>query len=973
MKVFKETGDVLQGVYMKRRISYLRQLAKKGKPLGFFKSLSVLLLILLLLSSCASTTNTKGKGGETDRQVSSIVKDKTLIEKIRLEYEDDGEKIKIVGSTPIAYTAFKLTDPERLIIDMPDVVFKDIISPITVHDGVVKEINTHTYPVTSGNIGRVEIEIEDDIEYGLEMKGNTLFVGLKKEIVKEAPQEELPEVFKDAALPVPTQDEEIASDDGKSVDNAIEKPLKKAENIVSLDVSKADEYNIVSVKGDGAIGNYNTFTLDDPKRFVLDLWGVNGLLNAKDLKVGSSFIKRVRIGENPQRLRIVLDIEGADFPPAIVNKAGEHLNIIIGNAESAKNALPVTEEPDVLHVGKVKAAEPVRSKMAIKAETQEPAPQITPYRAPEASMSNNLKSVDFKETNDSSLVIVRTSMSPDYRLSKSFDGETVALTIKNTSMPQDLQRTLDASELDTVVSSVSSYPSRDSRDVTILVKLKEQSAPKIVKDRGGVIIKFPRPTVLNVVSAVPEATHPPVSPKPPLVEEKEISEPPIRLEQTVAENEIVSKSTDEEDGSKRYLGRKISLDVKDADIQNIFRLIAEVSHLNVVVADEVKGKITMRLMDVPWDQALDIILKTKGLGMVLEGNIMRIASTKKLAAEEKRLLEQKKAKEKLEDLSIKLVSVNFADAKDLQAKVKDLLSDRGSVTVDDRTNTLVIKDIQANIDKAVSLIEKLDTSTPQVLIEARIVEAQSTFARDLGVQWGVDTGLKGAGKTQVGAFGSSSTSGLSAPSNLQSLGLDSNLGTSNLALSLPASGSAGPLGAIGFTFGKLTGDPLLIDLKLSAGEVKGLSKTISRPRIITLDNKEAKISQGDSVPFETVSDSGTQTQFIDATLELTVTPHITPDGSVVMKIKASRNSIGSFRSSSGTPSISKKEASTEIIVRDGETAVIGGIVVSDKSDNLSGVPALYKVPVLGWLFKNKSLADTQTELLIFITPKIVKN
>ena len=170
----------------------------------------------------------------------------------------------------------------------------------------------------------------------------------------------------------------------------------------------------------------------------------------------------------------------------------------------------------------------------------------------------------------------------------------------------------------------------------------------------------------------------------------------------------------------------------------------------------------------------------------------------------------------------------------------------------------------------------------------------------------------------------------------------------------------------------MVGEPFLLDLRISAGEKQGLTKTISRPRITTLDNKEAKISQGDSVPFETTSSSGTQTQFIDATLELTVTPHITPDGSVNMRIKASRNSIGSFRSATGTPSISKKEASTEIIVKDGETAVIGGIVVSDKADSESGIPFFKDIPIIGWLFKNKSASDSQTELLIFITPNIVK-
>ena len=238
------------------------------------------------------------------------------------------------------------------------------------------------------------------------------------------------------------------------------------------------------------------------------------------------------------------------------------------------------------------------------------------------------------------------------------------------------------------------------------------------------------------------------------------------------------------------------------------------------------------------------------------------------------------------------------------------------------------------------------------------------IARDLGVQWGAShTTTRG---TPEGNRFSSVYGNTAANSPVDTLSRP------GYAVNLPAAGGAGSLGALGFAFGKLTGDPFLLDLRISAGEKKGLTKTISRPRITTLDNKEAKISQGDSVPFETTSSSGTQTSFIDATLELTVTPHITPDGSVSMKIKASRNSIGSFRSAAGTPSISKKEASTEIIVKSGETAVIGGIVVSDESNTSSGIPWLKEIPILGWLFKNKSTADSQTELLIFITPNIVK-
>ncbi|MEE8184808.1 MAG: type IV pilus secretin PilQ, partial [Thermodesulfobacteriota bacterium] len=371
-----------------------------------------------------------------------------------------------------------------------------------------------------------------------------------------------------------------------------------------------------------------------------------------------------------------------------------------------------------------------------------------------------------------------------------------------------------------------------------------------------------------------------------------------------------------------------------------------------------------------------IILKTKGLARVHEGNVVRVAPIGKIKQEEDALLAAMKASERLDPLELKLIPINYAEASELAAQVKNLLSERGSVSTEKRTNTLIIRDIKANIEEAVKIIEELDSPTPQVLIETRIVEAQTNFFQDLGIQWGIAHATQNSKASRFSStFGSSGTD---PPSTFPEdrTGFIATGGTfteqPNFAVNLPATGSAGVLGALGFAFGKLTGDPLLLDIRISAGEQQGLTKTISRPRIATLNNREAKISQGERVPFETTSSTGTQTEFIDAELELSVTPHITPDGSVSMKIKVTRNSIGSFRSANGTPSISTKEASTEILIKDGETAVIGGIVVSDNSNSKSGIPFLNKIPVIGWLFKSRSISDTQTELLIFITPTIMK-
>ena len=268
------------------------------------------------------------------------------------------------------------------------------------------------------------------------------------------------------------------------------------------------------------------------------------------------------------------------------------------------------------------------------------------------------------------------------------------------------------------------------------------------------------------------------------------------------------------------------------------------------------------------------------------------------------------------------------------------------------------------------------------------VEAESSFARDIGIQWGVDY-LSQWNQTHTGLFGASDHLGTTmfdptkqdmildrlneeGVNNLEKQeGWPLKAGVTNYAVNLPATGTAGSLGALGFILGTAGANPMILDMRLSAGEQAGLLKTISRPRITTLDNKEAKIEQGESIPFETSSALGTTTTFIDANLNLTVTPQITPDGSVLLKIKASRNSIGTFRSSSGEPSINKKEAETEVLVRNGETTVIGGIIVTETIESEQGIPFFKEIPFIGWLFKSKSISDNQKELLIFITPTIL--
>ncbi len=419
-------------------------------------------------------------------------------------------------------------------------------------------------------------------------------------------------------------------------------------------------------------------------------------------------------------------------------------------------------------------------------------------------------------------------------------------------------------------------------------------------------------------------------------------------------------------GLKRvYTGRKLSLEFRDGDIHDILRIIAEVSNKNVIAGDDVKGKVTLRMINVPWDQALDIILQANALGKVSVGNIIRIAPAEKLRKEKEERLAAKRAEEKLEDLATKIIPVSYAKAMELATQIKPLLTERGSVMVDTRTNSLIIKDVIRNVKDAMELVKSLDLVTPQVLIEARIVEATSDFIRELGVQWG--------GRFAADAAHGNPT-GLLFPNTIGATG--GNTGpagsptTPNFAVNLPAAEAGAAGGAISFLFGSIN-DTVLLDLRLSAMERRGEGKIISSPRIATIDNREATIKQGMSVPYATVSQAGTQVAWMDATLSLTVTPHITADRSVIMKIKAEKNAPDFTRISAGMPSISKKEATTEVLVRDGETTVIGGIFTIEKTEARAGVPFFSRIPFIGWLFRYKKTVDSRTELLVFITPRII--
>ena len=409
---------------------------------------------------------------------------------------------------------------------------------------------------------------------------------------------------------------------------------------------------------------------------------------------------------------------------------------------------------------------------------------------------------------------------------------------------------------------------------------------------------------------------------------------------------------------KEYRGRRVSLDFKDVAISDVLRLIAEVSDLNIIAGDEVSGNVTIRLVEVPWDQALDVILMTKGLGFVRVGNVLRIAPSDVLKAEEEVRLQERRNKEKLEDLEVKLLPVNYAAVEDTEGLVKRLLSARGTVNIDERTNTLIIKDISSVIDEASALIAAIDTQTPQVMIEAKIVEANLDFSRELGSVWGIQT--------------NQFTNAFDPDTPRTDLGSEDLTFIDNNSLAFANPITAVPTGLA--TVGALILDQdFRVDAQIQAAESTGDGKVVSSPRIVTLDNKEAKIEQGVSIPFQTFEGGDAKLEFIDAVLSLIVTPHITADESIIMEIQVTRNAPDStVPTPTGSPAIAKNVAETETLVKDGQTLVLGGIYTITKSKTSSRIPYLHRIPVIGNAFKSNSVTDSRKELLVFVTPRIVR-
>jgi len=444
----------------------------------------------------------------------------------------------------------------------------------------------------------------------------------------------------------------------------------------------------------------------------------------------------------------------------------------------------------------------------------------------------------------------------------------------------------------------------------------------------------------------------------------------------------VKTAVQQDPGKKEYRGERLTLNFQDIETRAVLQLLAETSGQNIVVSDTVQGNVTLRLQNVPWDQALDIVMRTKGLDKRQEGNVIYVAPAEELAAREKQLLESQKSMTELAPVRTEYLQVNYAKASDLaaliraQGKGSSLMSERGSLSIDDRTNTLLLQDTADRLADIRRLVQTLDIPVKQVLIEARIVIVSDDFSRELGVRFGgAFVGNYGNdGLMYVGAQGldAGDAGPVITPSGGNLNGNQVTTGTVNdrYMVNLPI---ANPAGRLAMT---LLDSDYVVDLEITAAQREGRGEVVSSPRVITANGKEAVIEQGQEIPYQESASSGaTTTQFKKAVLALKVTPQITPDDRIILDLTVSKDSVGqNVASATGgfVPSIDTREITTQVLVNDGQTVVLGGILETERRDTVNKVPFLGDVPGLGVLFRSKGRTDNKDELLIFVTPKILR-
>lgn len=645
------------------------------------------------------------------------------------------------------------------------------------------------------------------------------------------------------------------------------------------------------------------YAIEKPARIVLDLPGVQSTLQQKKYTLGLGNANSAVILTAKDRTRLILNL----------NKPASYSSRIEGN-------VLITVIDSSLEAGKTFTRDQK------KQLSNQPTVQRT---------GNLINNVDFRRGEDGSGQLLLALADPKVSVDVEKTASDIQILFVDTNIPERLQRRLDVIDFATPVQFIETVTEGDNVRVTI--------------DALGQYDYLAYQADGNYV----------------------ISIAPLSAERI-----------EEQQARFKFVGEKLSLNFQDIEVRKVLEIIADFTELNLVASDTVQGNITLRLENVPWDQALELVLKSKGLDKRQSGNVLLVAPAVEIAERERQELESRQQLQELEPLTTEFIQVRYANASDILELIggasageadagtgvstTNVLSARGSAAVDERTNAIILTDIPANIEGIKALIEKVDIPVRQVMIDARIVIANTDFSKELGTR---------LGGTLVGVTQSAGGAGFESSGSLESLegfgpsgffaGTEERDLNDALFVDLPAANSAGSFLLSIFS------RQVVLDLELSALESSGYAEVVSQPRVITGDKQEARIESGQQVPYTSTSSDGTTTIFRDATLSLNVTPQITPDNRVLMDINVNQDSIG--ETTTNGPAINVTQLETNVLVGDGETVVLGGIFQETKSEQETKIPLLGDIPVVGRLFRRESKVDDKQELLIFITPRILSD
>ncbi|PBP74728.1 fimbrial protein [Pseudomonas syringae] len=676
-------------------------------------------------------------------------------------------------------------------------------------------------------------------------------------------------------------------------------PVLQAANLKTLDVAALPGDRIeLKLAFDAPVPAPRGYTTSQPARIALDLPGVTSQLATKSRDLGSGNARSVVVVQAQDRTRVIINL--TTLSPYSSRVDGNNLFVVIGQG-----------------AGAAQASQPTTAMGAQRVAVPPPTPASARPFIPAGVKA--IRNVDFQrgELGEGNVVIdlSNPSIAPDIQE----QGGKIRVDFAKTQLPEPLRVRLDVKDFATPVQFVSASASGDKASILI------------------------EPSGAFDYSAFQTENKLTISVRP-----------------------LTNEDVDRRAADKpAYTGEKLSLNFQDIDVRSVLQLIADFTNLNLVASDTVQGGITLRLQNVPWDQALDLVLKTKGLDKRKVGNVLLVAPADEIAARERQELESLKQIAELAPLRRELLQVNYAKAADIAKLFQSVTSaeskadERGSITVDDRTNNIIAYQTQERLDELRRIVSQLDIPVRQVMIEARIVEANVDYNKQLGVRWGGSTNTSGNRKWTT--YG------------LDNNGDEAGNTSGNLTPNVPFVdlGAAGATSGIGLGF--VTNNTLL-DLELSAMEKTGNGEIVSQPKVVTSDKETAKILKGTEIPYQESSSSGATTvSFKEASLSLEVTPQITPDNRIIMEVKVTKDEPDYLNAVLGVPPIKKNEVNAKVLISDGETIVIGGVFSNTQSKVVDKVPFLGDVPYLGRLFRRDVVSESKSELLVFLTPRIMNN